>query len=127
MHRYTDRTRLVRERTGYRLSDPPSRICTQLISFCIVKLLYTFDKAQVSLLNQVKEAHAAAGVTLCDTDYQTEVCLNQAFFGIFIAFCLALCKRKFFLCGQQRYGTDLLQIHADRILGSDSLKQIYRI
>ena len=108
MHRHTDRTGLIRKRTGYRLPDPPSRICTQFISLCIIKLLYTLDQTKIALLDQIKEAHAAAGIALCNTYYQTQVCLDQSLFCIFIALCLTLCKRQLFLGGKQRYGSDFL-------------------
>ena len=53
MHRDTNRTRLIRNCAGNRLTNPPGGIGRELIAFAVVKLLNRLDEAQVALLNQV--------------------------------------------------------------------------
>ena len=43
MHRYPDRSRLIRYRSGNRLTNPPCRICGKFVTLRVVKLLHRFD------------------------------------------------------------------------------------
>ena len=121
MHRDTDSSRLIRQSPCNRLTNPPGRICTYLITLCIIKLLNALNKTQIAFLNQIQEAHAASCIALCNADNQAQVCLNQALFCIHITLCFALCKADLLLRAQKRNGTDLFQVHADRIFRADSL------
>ena len=53
MHRDTDGSRLIGDRSGDGLTDPPGRIGGELISFTIIEFLYSFDQTQVTFLDQV--------------------------------------------------------------------------
>src|SRR5207237_5859214 len=75
--RNADRPRLVRDRTGDRLSDPPRRVRRELVPLAVVELLDRADEADVPFLDQVEEAHAAADVLLRDGDNETKVRLGQ--------------------------------------------------
>ena len=108
MNRHTDCTSLICKCTSHRLTNPPSRICTQLVSLRIIKLLYALDQTEVTLLNKIQKAHATSGITLCNADHKTQVRLNQALLRMLIALCLALCQSDLLICAQQRNRTDLL-------------------
>ena len=49
MHRNTDGARLVGNRAGNCLADPPGRVSGELEAFCIVKLFDRLDEAQITL------------------------------------------------------------------------------
>ena len=59
---------------------------------------------------------AAAGILLRNGDDKAQVCLGQLVLGLLIALGDAAGKLLLLLCGEQRYLTDLLQIHADGIV-----------
>src|SRR6266571_891321 len=75
--RDADRPRLVRDGAGDGLSDPPRRVRRELVSLAVVELLDRADETDVSFLDQVEEAHAAADVLLRDRDNETKVRLGQ--------------------------------------------------
>ena len=49
----------------------------------MVEFLHRLDEAQVALLDEVQELHAAAHIPLGDGHHQTQVCLGQALLGLF--------------------------------------------
>ena len=49
----------------------------------MVEFLHGLDQAQVALLDQVQEQHAPAHIALGDGHHQTQVGLDQLFFGFF--------------------------------------------
>src|SRR5258708_15723190 len=75
--RDADRPRLVRDRAGDRLADPPRRVGRELVALAIVELLDGADEADVPLLDEVQEAHAAADVLLRDRHDEAKVRLGQ--------------------------------------------------
>src|SRR5699024_6391956 len=64
VHRDTDGAGLVGHGPGDRLPDPPGGVGGELITLGVVELLHRADQAQVALLDQVQEQHAAAGIAL---------------------------------------------------------------
>ena len=147
VYRNTDRTRLIRNRTGDRLTDPPRCVGRELKALGAVELLNCLDQTEVALLDQIEKQHAAADIALCDRDNQSQVRLSQALLGtvaeldILLKLCAllrrngiafvcdtlcglvallhALCERYLLLRGQQIDLADLLQIHADRIVNGE--------
>src|SRR6266851_3023529 len=75
--RDADRPRLVRDRAGDRLADPPRRVRRELVALAVVELLDGADEADVPLLDEVQEAHAAADVLLRDRHDEPEVRLRE--------------------------------------------------
>ena len=73
MHRNPDGSCLVGNGTGNCLPNPPGCIGGKLKALRVVELLYGLDQAEVALLNQVEELHAAAEVTLRDADDEAQV------------------------------------------------------
>lgn len=61
----------------YALLNPPCSVGTEAISVVWVEIVDGFYEAEVSLLNEVAEAHAPVGVFLCDIDDETEVASDE--------------------------------------------------
>ena len=77
VHGDADRARLVGDRAGDRLADPPRRVRRELEALRVVELLDRADQAEVALLDQVEQAHAAPDVALGDRHDEAEVGLDQ--------------------------------------------------
>ena len=71
VNRNTNRSCLIGNGSCDRLTDPPGCIRRELEALAEVEFLYCLDQAKISLLNEVKEQHAAANVTLCNRDHQS--------------------------------------------------------
>ena len=85
MHRDADGASLVSDRARDGLADPPGRVRTELVPLVVVKLLDRLDEAEVALLDEVEEEHAAADIALRDADDEAQVCFSQALLCLFIA------------------------------------------
>ncbi len=81
MHRNTDGTRLVSDRAGDSLTDPPGRIGRELVTTAIFKLIYRFHQADITFLNQVEELQTAVGIFLGNRNNQTQVRFHHLFLG----------------------------------------------
>ena len=127
MHRYADRSGLIGDRTGDRLTDPPSRICREFVSLCIVEFIDCADQTGISLLNQIQNVQAAAGVLLCDGDNQTQVGLRQLVFGALIPFSNAAGQLLLFFRREQGNLPDFLQVHADGIIQIELRRQLHGV
>ena len=77
VHRDADGARLVGHCAGDRLADPPRRVGRELEALGVVELLDGADEAEVALLDEVEELHAAAGVALGERDDQAQVGAEQ--------------------------------------------------
>jgi hypothetical protein len=66
--RDADRARLVGQRAGDRLADPPGRVRGELEALAVVELLRRADEAERPLLDQVEERQALVAVVLGDRD-----------------------------------------------------------
>ena len=62
MDRDTDGARLIGDRAGDRLADPPGRIGREFITAAIFKLIDRLHQADIAFLNEVEELQAAVGV-----------------------------------------------------------------
>ena len=80
--RDADRPRLVGERAGDRLADPPGRVGRELEAPAVVELLRRADQAQGPLLDQVEEGQALVAVVLGDRDDQAQVRLDHLLLGV---------------------------------------------
>ena len=127
MHRHADGTCLICQCTRNRLTDPPGCVSGELKALGWVKLFYALDQSKISFLHKIQEAHASSGITLGDGNHKPQVCFNKSLFCILITLLLFDSQLVLLLIGQERYRTNLFKIHADRILGSDSLQEIYGI
>ena len=77
-----DRARLVSERTGDRLADPPGRVGRELEALAVVELLRRADEADGALLDQVEERQPLVAVVLGDRDDQPQVRLDHLLLGV---------------------------------------------
>jgi len=122
MHRNTDGSRLIGNRSRNRLTNPPCRIGTEFITLAVIEFLNRLDQSQISFLNQIKEKHTASDITFGNADNQSKVCLCQTFSCIQISGFHFLCQLNLFICRQQRNFTDLFQIHTHRIFNADTIR-----
>ena len=77
VHRDADRARLIGDRAGDRLADPPRRIGAELVAAAVFELIDRLHQADVAFLDQVQELQAAVGVFLGDRDHQAQVRLDH--------------------------------------------------
>ena len=82
MYGDADGAGLVGDGAGDGLADPPGGVGGELIALGVVELLHRLDEAQVALLDQIQEQHAAAHIPLGDGHHQTEVGLGQLLLGL---------------------------------------------
>src|SRR3954447_9880114 len=109
VHRDANRARLVGERAGDRLADPPGRIRRELEALAVVELLRGADQAERALLDQVQERQALVAVVLGDRDHQAQVGLDHLLLGVEVA-ALDLAREVDLLLGrQQPHLADVLQ------------------
>ena len=98
--RHADRARLVGERTGDGLADPPRRVRRELEAAAPVELLDRADEAERPLLDEIEEGEALIAVVLRDRDDEPQVRLDHALLRLHVAALDALCELDL-LCGRQ--------------------------
>src|SRR5207244_1153536 len=81
VYRNGDGSGLVGDRPGDGLADPPGGVGGELVALLVVELLDRPDKAEVALLDQVEEQHAAAQVSLGEGDDEAQVRLDELALG----------------------------------------------
>src|SRR6476646_7207116 len=72
VNRHADSPRLIGNRAGDRLANPPRRVGRKLITATPVKLLDALHQTQVSLLNQIEKLQTAILIFLGDRDDQPQ-------------------------------------------------------
>ena len=85
VHRHADRARLVGERAGDRLADPPGRVRRELVAAAPVELLDGADQAERAFLDQVEERQALVAVVLRDRDDEAQVRLDHPLLRVAVA------------------------------------------
>src|SRR5688500_15718385 len=85
VHRDADRARLVGERAGDRLADPPGGVGRELEALAVVELLRGADEAERALLDQVQEGQPLVAVVLGDRDDQAQVRLDHLLLRVEVA------------------------------------------
>ena len=98
VNRNTDGTCLIRDCSGYSLSDPPCCICGELVSLAVIELLNCLDKSEVSFLDQVKEKHSSSHISLGNGYNKSEVSLCKCILGLLISVLHSLGKFNLILC-----------------------------
>ncbi len=81
MHRNTDGARLVSDRAGNRLTNPPGCVGGEFITTTVFEFIYRFHQTDVAFLNQIEELQTTVGVFFSDGNNQTQVGLNHFFLG----------------------------------------------
>src|SRR3984893_5659515 len=120
-----DRARLVSERTGDRLADPPGRVGRRLEALAIVELLRRADEADGALLNQVEKRQPLVAVVLGDRDHQPQVRLDQLLLGVESAALDPLGEIDLLLSAQQPHLADAPEEQLQRV-GSPLRLEIQR-
>src|SRR6266567_6321113 len=115
VHRDPDRPRLVRDRPGDGLADPPGRVGRELVALAVVELLDRPDQAKRALLNQIEEAEAAAEIRLRDRDDEAKVRLDHLRLRGHVAALDPLRQIDLLVGGQQRHLADLSEVQPKRI------------
>ena len=116
VHGHADRARLVGDAARDRLADPPRRVGRELVAAAPVVLLDGAHEADVALLDEIEEEHAAADVALRDRHHEPQVGLDQLPAGRRVVALDALRERDLLGGRQQRHAADLAQVRAHRIV-----------
>ena len=82
VHRNTDGARLIGNRAGDRLADPPGGIGREFIAAAVFKLIDGLHQADVAFLDQVQELQAAVGVFFGNRDHEPQVRLDHFLFAL---------------------------------------------
>ena len=82
VHRDADGARLVGDRAGDRLADPPGRVGRELVAAAVLELVDRLHQADVAFLDEVEELQAAVGVFLGDRDDEAEVGFDHLLLGL---------------------------------------------
>src|SRR5579862_746932 len=82
VHRDADGARLVGNRAGDGLPNPPRGIRRKLVATAVFEFVDGLHQANVAFLNQVEELQAAVGVFFRNRNDQAEVGLNQFALGL---------------------------------------------
>ena len=117
MDRDPDRPRLVGQRPGDRLADPPRRVGRELEPLAVVELLGRAHQAQRPLLDQVEEGQALVAVVLGDRDDQAQVRLDHLLLRVEVAALDPFRELDLLLRGQQSDLADVLQEQLQGIRG----------
>ena len=115
MHRHPDRARLVGERTGDCLPDPPGRVGRELEALAVVELLRRANEADRPLLDQVEEREPLVAVALRDRDDEAEVRLHHRLLGGVLAALDPLRQLDFLGGREQRHLADVLEEELQRV------------
>ena len=115
VHRDADRARLVGDRPGDRLADPPGRVRRELVALAVVELLDGADQPERALLDQVEERESAAEVALRDRHDEAEVGLGHLPLRLHVAALDALREVDLLVGRQQRHLADLAQVEPQRV------------
>ena len=73
VHRDADGARLVGDRAGDRLANPPGGVGRELVAAAVFEFLDRLHQAHVAFLDQVEEGEAAVGVFLGDGNDEAQV------------------------------------------------------
>src|SRR5271166_4957082 len=80
--RNADRARLIGDRAGDRLADPPGGVGRELVAAAVLELVDRLHQPDVAFLDQVQELQAAVGVLLGDGDHEPKVGLDHLLLGL---------------------------------------------
>ncbi|ENN87860.1 hypothetical protein RHSP_48159 [Rhizobium freirei PRF 81] len=116
VHRNTDRARLVGDRTGNRLTDPPGGVGRELVAAAVFELIDRLHQADIAFLNEVEELQTAVRVFLGDGDDEAQVGFDH-FLLCDTSFALALLNHvndtTEFRDGNAGFGREVLDLLAD--------------
>ena len=82
VHRDADGARLVGDRAGDRLADPPGGVGRELVAAAVLEFLHRLHQAHVAFLDQVEEGEAAVGVFFRDGNDEPQVGFDHLGLGL---------------------------------------------
>ena len=94
----------------YALADPPYGIAYKLKTARLVEFLRCFDKPQVALVDEVREAKSLVLVLFCYTHHKTQIGSCQFVKSLMVAFANLLCEFYLLFHREQFLVTYLLQV-----------------
>ena len=112
---HADRPRLVRERPGHGLADPPRRVRRELEPLAVVELLGGADEADRALLDEIQERQPLVAVALRDRDHEAQVRLDHGLLRDVVAALDLLRELDLLRRGQQVDLADVLQEQLQRV------------
>ena len=115
VHGDADRARLVGDRAGDRLADPPGGVRRELEALAVVELLDRADQPERPLLDQVEEREPAAEVALRDRDDEAQVRLDHLRLRGHVAALDPLGQVDLLVGGEERHPADLAQVEPQRV------------
>ena len=115
VHRQADRPRLVRQRSSYRLPNPPGCIGGELEPAAVVELLDRPHQPDRPLLDQVQQRQAPVAVLLRDRHHETQVGLHHLLLRASIAALDPLGQVHLLRRRQQLDLGDVLQVELQRV------------
>ena len=118
---HPDRPRLVGERAGDRLADPPRRVGRELEALAVVELLGGADEADRPLLDQIEERQSLVAVALRDRDDEAEIRLHHLLLGAVVAALDPLRELDLLRGGEQVDPADVLEEELEGV-GRDLLR-----
>ena len=77
VHGDADGARLVGDRAGDRLPDPPGGVGGEFVAAAILELIDRLHQADIAFLNQIKELKPAVRVFLGDGNHQAQIGLDH--------------------------------------------------
>ena len=110
MDRQTDGPCLVHDAALDSLAYPPGRIGRKTESTFGIEFFQRMDQAEIALFHEVEKRYAAVQVMLGDAHDQAQVVLDHLLARRKIAGAQPTRRRQFILRGQQRFGTDFVQV-----------------
>ena len=125
VHRDADGARLVGDRAGDRLPDPPGRVGRELVAAAVLELVDRLHQADIAFLDQVEELQAAVGVFLGDRDHEAQVGLDHLLLGL-ARLALALLHRRA-RCGGTRRSAGRSRWRASAISRADVARSSSRV
>ena len=108
--RNANSARLVGNRTGNRLANPPGGIGTKLKTLVWVKLLHRPQQPGMPFLDEIEKIKATTAIPLGNTYHQAHISLGHFVFGALIALFDAISEVHLFVSTEQRDLTDLAQV-----------------
>src|SRR5579871_2780585 len=82
VHRDADGARLIGDRAGDRLANPPGGVGRELVAAAVLEFVDRLHQADIAFLNEVEELQAAVGVFLGDGDDEAQVGFDHFLLGL---------------------------------------------
>ena len=79
VHRNTDRPGLIRNGSCNSLTDPPSCVRTEFVTFSIIEFFHCLDQPEIAFLDKIQKKHSSAHISFGYADHKTQIGFRQTF------------------------------------------------